>query len=94
MLKSKLTLQKLRARGIDAELLYGALDFFAIVVDAFGVSQVQDLMDQIKGGVAMHPCEHAMQLMVDVLTPVLEGSASWAEAKEYLDRLASQQNSN
>ncbi len=94
MLQTRLTLQKLRSRGIEAELLYGGLEFFRMAVNVSGVTQVRELIRQIKRARPRHQCEHALQLLIDLVIPVLEGHATWEEAREYLDKLTWQQNSN
>jgi len=89
-----LTLNKLRSRGIEAELLYGGLEFFKMIVNACGVASVREMTRQLKRATPRHPCEHALQLLTDLVIPVLEGHATWDEAHQYLDQLTWQQNSN
>jgi hypothetical protein len=94
MLQSKLTLQKLRSRGIEAELLYGGLEFFRMAMETCGADSVREMARYIKRATPRHHCEHALQLLVDLVAPVLEGHATWDEARQYLDKLTWEQNSN
>jgi len=94
MLQTQLTLQKVRSRGIDAELLYGGLDFFKMAVNACGVASVRELTRQLRRARPAHPCERALLLLIELVIPVMEGRATWEEAREHLDKLTWQQNSN
>jgi hypothetical protein len=94
MLQTRLTLQKLRSRGIEAELLYGGLGFFRMVVNACGADSVRAMIRHVKRATPRHPCEHALQLLTDLVIPVLDGHVTWDEARQHLDQLTWQQNSN
>ena len=94
MLQSILTLQKLRSRGIEAELLYGGLEFFRMAANVSGAASVREMIRHIKRATPRHQCEHALQLLTALVIPVLEGTATWDEAREYLDKLVWQQNAN
>jgi len=94
MLQTRLTLERVHSRNLEVEFLYGGLELYRITAESRGIGSVRDLIRQIRRARVTHPCERALQVLVDLVETVLDGQATWDEARQYLDRLAWQQNSN
>lgn len=91
---TRLTLQRVRDRGLTVELLYGGLDLYRYVTERAGVASARELARAARGSTSPHPCERALRLLSSFVEPVLDGAATWEQAKQHLDRLEWQQNGN
>jgi len=94
MLKDKLTLQRVRDRGLTVEFLYGGLETYRFAAERAGMAFARELAKVARASESQHPCERALRLLSSFVQLVLDGHASWDEAERYLDKLAWQQNAN
>jgi hypothetical protein len=94
MFESSLTLWRVRDRGLTVEFLYGGLETYRFAAERAGMAFARELAKVARRSESLHPCERALRLLSSFVQPILDGQASWDDAKEYLDKLMWQQNAN